>query len=433
VLIAVVLQPGCEAAQALTVEHVGPVTSVAAPEFPPLTPPPFAEIAPWFVYHDGSYRYFVTTDRTYECTTPDSLLGAAVNCRRDRTGLVTEAEADRFDSAALIPPGTAYKRDYEGVFAAQLIGGTLVAIDHGENKNEIRPELIDGRVTQVRYHNTVQPRDTSCWSGLIGGVYRDCNRDYYAFIADSTASARPATAAWRDHGPILWPRDGYLRSGGAKASWGVRHPYSIVAGGYLYVFYLDTGSARRDPSGLPTQGVGAGIAVARSPAKDLGRPGTFETWDGRRGWLPALPRGFTAGDERHYFDRPGGPSVALLSAGRGSYYFAVARIEHPSRWRYLALEHYSVANSRSCRGRGTSLQDALWESNDLIHWHHPTPIPQLTSCGADQPTAYANSRLRFPHFLDATGTRDQVIDPASFYLNGTSATGITLVHMSVAP
>ncbi len=425
--------PGPAQAHALTVERVGPATAVSGFDFPPLSPAPFAEIPPWVIYHSGIYRYFITTGRTYECVATDSLLSGTVNCSRDRTRLVTEAEEDRFARAALIPPGTAYKRNYEGVFSAQLFSGTLVAIDHGENKNEIRQQQIDGRITNVRYHNTVQPHHTSCWSGFIGGVYRNCDRDYYAFIASSTAPATPATAPWHDHGPILWPRNGYLTPRGSQASWGVRHPYSIVARGYLYVFYLDTGSARRDPSGLPTQGLGAGIAVARSPAKDLGKPGTFKTWDGRRGWLAALPHGFTVRTERRYFDRPGGRSSPLLGTGRGSYYFAVARIKGPSRWRYLGLEHYSVAHSRSCHGRGTSLQDALWESNDLIHWHHRTTIPQLTSCGANQHIAYNNSQLRFPHFLDAAGAREDAIDPANFYLIGTNASGTTVIRMSVSP
>jgi hypothetical protein len=420
------------ASRGLIVRGVGPITSVAGFSFPPLSPPPFAEIPPWVIYQDGVYRYFITTDRTYECTAPDSLLTGIVSCARDRTRLVTEAEADRFSNPRLIPAGTAYKRTYEGVFSAQLLGQTLVAIDHGENGNEIRQEQIDGRTRNVHYHNTIQPHHTSCWGGVRRGVYRNCDRDYYAFIDSSTAPASPETAPWHDHGPILWPRNGYLTQRGGQASWGLRHPYSITAGGYFYVFYLDTGRARQDPSGLPTQGLGAGIAVARSPIKDDSRPGTFKTWDGRHGWLPALPHGFSIRAERRYFHNPGGASIPLLGTGRGSYYFAVARVDGPSHWRYFGLEHYSVAHARSCHGH-TSLQDALWESNDLIHWHHRTRIPQLTSCGANQHVAYDNSQLHFPHFFNAAATSQDAIDPANFYLIGTSATGITLVRMSTRP
>lgn len=73
------------------------------------------------------------------------------------------------------------------------------------------------------------------------------------------------------------------------------------------------------------------------------------------------------------------------------------------------------------------------ESRDLIHWRHLTPIPQLTSCAFDQSAAYDNSQLRFPHCLNDTATSDSEINPASFYLIGSSAPRLTLVHLSVRP
>jgi hypothetical protein len=428
-------------ARALTIKGVGQVRALSQFVYPSLALAPFAEVPPWFIY-DGSYRYFISTDHTDECQTPDNLFSEVVDCDTGHIALVSEAEADIFADPAQIPSGTAYKRDYEGVYSAQLVTSRagkryLVGIDHAENKNEVRTKLIGGRQTQVYYHNTVQPHDTTCWSGPVGNVYRDCNQDYNGFIDSSYAPDGASTSGglygWHDRGPIVWPRNGYVRSDGSKASWGVRHPSSIVEGRYLYAFYLDTGSTRSDPTGLATQGVGAGIVVARSPASDVAKPGAFEVWTRRGRWLPSLPHGLTPGDEARYFDRAGGASAPLLGSNSGSYYFAVARIEHPTRWRYLAVEHYSTAHSPSCVNRGTTLGDALWESNDLIHWQHPTPIPQLTSCGTDQPTAYDDSRLRFPHFLDSTGTSENAIDPASFYLIGTSADGITLVHLSIAP
>ncbi len=439
--LAIVLQLGTGSVRAITIKHVSAIRSAARFDYPPLVPAPFPEVPPWFV-RDGGYRYFISTDHSYQCVTSGSLLDKRITCTRSYTALATEAEADIFHDPARIPSGTAFKRNYEGVYTAQLLKGAngrsyIVGIDHAENKNEVRAELIGGRVTLVRYHNTVQPHDTTCFSMVIGVVYEDCNPDYNGFIdssyAPDTASSSFGLHGWRDRGPIVWPREGYIQAKAMKASWGVRHPSSIIAAGYLYVYYLDTGSARSDPTGLSTQGAGAGIVVARSSTTDLARPGTFRVWGGRRGWVSALPRGLARSDESRYFDRPGGDAVPLLGRNRGSYYFAVARVEHPGRWRYFAIEHYSVAHSPICLGRGTTLSDTLWESRDLIHWRHPTPIPQLTSCGSDQSAAYDNSQLRFPHFLNDTATSDSEINPASFYLIGSSATRLTLVHLSVMP
>lgn len=66
-------------------------------------------------------HHLITSDRAYECTASDSLITGTVNCSRDRTGLVTEAEADRFSNPRLIPAGTAYKCTYEGVYSAHLV------------------------------------------------------------------------------------------------------------------------------------------------------------------------------------------------------------------------------------------------------------------------------------------------------------------------
>lgn len=428
-------------AHAMSIERVGPIHSAFPFAFPALSPAPGFEIAPWFL-HDRSYRYFVTTDYSYECRTADNLLKGSVGCANADTARVTAGEAGLFADPLRIPHDTAYKRNYEGVFTAQILtsrarGRYVVAIDHAENKNEIRTEVIDGRPRPVQYRNTVQVSSRACWSGVFARVYRDCNYDYNGFVDSSAAPDLAATGwglhGWRDRGPIVWPRDGYVRADGRKASWGVRHPSSIVAGRYLYVFYLDTGSAGSDPTGLPTQGIGAGISVARAPITDLARPGTFLTWAGHGRWVPALPPGLTPANLSTRFARRGGASVGLLGPNRGSYYFVAARITHPRRWRYIGLEHYSTARSRACPDRGTTLGVALWESNDLVSWQHPTSIPQLTSCGVDQPSAYDKSQLRFPHFLNAAGTREDLIDPASFYLTGTNDRGVTLVHLSVMP
>ncbi len=321
----------------------------------------------------------------------------------------------------------------------------VVAIDHGENKNDNRTgappgSSCDQTAQSHCYHNTLQPGDNTCWTPVSDLSVYECYPDYNGFV-DSSSAPLPSPAAnaldgWSDNGPIVWPKDGYVDAGGSKTSWGVRHPSSIVANGMLYVFYLDTGSAQTDVSGLPTQGGGAGIAVARSPDYGIGRPGTFETDVGRGTWAPSLPAGTSAGDVAASFADAGPNAAQILGDRRGSYYFAVARtgLHDPA---YLGVENYAEPDSDSCPNGETAFKEALWESNDLVNWDGRTAIPQLTSCGTTAGAAYDAEPLRWGHFLNSAGTDQNQIDPRDFYLTGTCAgcgnTGVGVVALSVRP
>jgi hypothetical protein len=216
----------------------------------------------------------------------------------------------------------------------------------------------------------------------------------------------------------------------------VRHPSSIVADGFIYVFYLDTGDSRTNQAGLPTQGAGAGIAVARAPAVLSGSSQSFETYAGDGHWESSLPRGFASADAPAFFSRPGPTAAQILGSQRGSYYFAVARTgeAHPA---YIGVEDYSEASSPSCAAGEFAHKEALWESDDLVSWRDRTDISQLTSCGATAGDAYNRAPLRWAHFLNADGSDQNTVDPSAFNLIGTCGacgnTGVGLVRLTISP
>ncbi|MGI8903008.1 MAG: hypothetical protein ACR2IP_04990 [Solirubrobacteraceae bacterium] len=302
---------------------------------------PFPEVTPAIVGHTA----FVSTVRSYACAWPSD--GKQIACSGDP---VTAPD-----------PLVLWRRSYAGVYAAERVDGHLLTFIHGENKNEL--------VAGVAHVNTVNG-DRSCYSGVTPVGYRDCWPDYYGFVS--------AARDGHDQGPIVWPAHGYLTRDGHHASQGVRHPSSFTAGGYVYVFYLDSSLG------------GGSIVEARSPAGALADPRTFQTLTAH-GWRRSLPA------DGLDLRASGPPARPILRAGRTSFYFAVTKA--PTG--YIGLEYGALTPS--------AVGTTIWISPDLQHWHRPPGPPLWTSVGTDLASAYDASTVRYPRpfsshaALSATG------------------------------
>jgi hypothetical protein len=288
-----------------------------------LSPQPWAEVSPVIV---GNQTY-LSTDYSYSAT----WAGDQIDVGR----LVSQPEAS-------VP----WLRSYAGVFGGEDVAGHQVLFVHGENKNQIvgaRPQV-----------NTITG-DRTCFSRTVDGVYEDCWRDYFAFASMMLDG--------RNLGPIVWPRDGYLKAGREPASHGVRHPTSIRSGRWIYLFYDDTSFRNR-------------IVVARARGEGLGRPGTWSTWTGR-GWAPSLP----AGSFAHKL-RARGPAGCPVLPGI-NYFFSVMRQDGE----YVGLAQGSPT--------ATTVATVEYVSRDLVHWR-AVSRPLFESRGADAAGAWAANAVQYP-------------------------------------
>lgn len=401
----------------------------------------FNESSPAFVHGSNAgnwFQYLITTAHSYDCQTPESQTGSSVNCSGyGYSSLATKPEREWHPhDAGNIPSGTDHKRNYFGQFDGEYLPNkssptSILSVMHGENKNEYDP---DG--SGYQYHNSVLPADNTCWSGDPDGAgpqpYTECWHDYFGFISavhsDVNAGTNWGLAPWYDYGPIVWPHYGYKTSGGSKASWGVRHPSTIVQSDTVYMFYFDTGYVgASEPTNLVTQGGNAGIMVARAPISSGGASGTWKVWDGGT-WINALPSGLTAANQASYFSTAG-PYAFPIIINEGVYGIKVAKLAQGG---FISVEGAAVANSSSCGGQ-TAYKTRLRTSSDIIHWSAPVDVTSFTGCGSNADVAYLNAGLRDPRFLNAAGDDQKLVDATSFYLVGTSNNGVARSHLAITP
>lgn len=396
-----------------------------------------AEVTPWSLgtHRLGGLHWFlVPSINSYLCSTPSNMfaLTKEENIKRDRCSLL-ETE-DIFGNRGEASLG--WKRDYYGAFSAHIIDDHLnqkmYLISQGEQKDE-RPNrgYNDMPGSSCSPAPDIGYGADASWS-KIAGAPPMCDPayewpSYNAFILMSTMPyTKEALSGGRpfvtEYGPILWPSNGYIERSPDGAHWikatdgGVRHPSSIVAGGYLYVFYDDLSQ------GQESEGRGPGIKVARAPISPDGvDPHSFETYFDDHFVDSALPRGLSL---EHY-------AMWSSKGGRASSLFPSAVISVPptpytgQKTRRIGDMIFSVA-----RVDGTdwfigvanefSLGVTLRISGDLLKWSAPIVIPGTESnyySGAvdlqkDVPLLYAR-------FANADGDSNTDIDPNDFYVIGT--------------
>jgi hypothetical protein len=373
-----------------------------------LRPPPRQEIAPVSV--PSLRRIFFTTSYSWGC---DYATVFAVNALLPVSdcSLLTGPATMNLDRGSYLPPlsslpsGADWRQAYEGVFDANPVAGpsgrtVLLLILHGEDKNF----TTNGNFYQNKVNRDV---GVTCASGAPARQYRDCWKAYNGFIGG--AYLMPAGSDDRNDlhelGPIVWPSAGYVR-GQAKLSNGVRHPSSLVSGGYIYVFYQDT-SHESEP------GRHGGLVVARAtlPVTSKG-PRFIPHFAGQ--WSlenSSLPTGFDALAPESYFGRLGGRADELWPGSRTVIRFSVAHIRGTTF--YLGVAEVLD---------GSRWAIELRLSSDLVAWGRPSRLIDMHGAG------WAQGYLHYPMLYDPRSGTNHEIDAASFFIVGSKTAGGTLMQ-----
>jgi hypothetical protein len=318
-----------------------------------------------------------------------------------------------------------WRRNYEGIFSSHSFnypgrGPVIVAFAHGENKNEkvtqktktATSSSTESWLNQSTVNATpvVNGNDWSTYSGFEdGGIYHDCFEAYNGFVNmswnDDVQSNSWGMGFYYDYGPIAWPSNGYLNTNGTKASYGLRHPSSIVADGYIYIYYLDTRHANSTtPEG---QGRDQGIKVTRVALGNALNENLYETYY-NGAWNPSLPAGYTRSNVLASLNKKGPQSTVVVGDG-GVVRFSVAKIRNTNY--YLGVEEYEDKDD------GKKGKLALHFSTDLIHWSGRKVIQVASD--------WTHSRYHYPIFLDQTGWTNTEVDLHNFFIIGTGGVNET--------
>jgi hypothetical protein len=404
---------------------------------------PAAEVPPWITGSPattGQRGYNVTTAYTYRCEEPAALFAVSSLDCSDRAD-VRLRSSDQIHFAASPPRSSAVgdlKRNYSGVFSAGLAGRAgaryLLYIKHAENKNEFLGTYpATGRLWNDTIDTALRPADPGAecaagipsWAGTTeptpdiaasgnrASGYLECWGAYNGIVSASRVPFKRSNgwggAMPRELGPIVWPSAGYIDEGGRKTSFGVRHPSSIVSGGYLYVYYLDTSD-------------GGSVRVARAPTAALGRPASWRSWTGSCWCLRSTPPGLTGRNYRRFWATPltaqgrGVPAAVLPGApARETVRFAVARYD---RRRFAGVEEFATPD-KVCHV-------ALRTSADLVHWSGRSEDVYAHPCGGE-------SSFDYPIFLDASGWSNTRIDLGGFYVLGAHAGRVFSRRLTAVP
>ena len=157
-----------------------------------------------------------------------------------------------------------WKKNYYGALSFEESGGQLFALTHGENTN--------ASFAGNQYTNDIHPEINS----------------YAAFI--SLATSKDNGNSFTDLGPIIWPSDGYFKSTDNEyPGWGVRHPNSIIAGNYMYIYYQEWNDrANKNTS--------TGVKLARVPLDQITNPSAYTVLGdvANNTWNTALPKDWYA-------------------------------------------------------------------------------------------------------------------------------------------
>ena len=290
-----------------------------------------------------------------------------------------------------------WNRTYYGIMGAAVVPGKkgdfLVAMTHGENKNgTFGPEHCLAYTTNTieewgRYDEP--PRGTYPRPKMY-----QFDRVYYGLVGVAVCPAEQNDGndlMKGDMGPALWPSAGYLDRDGNQACYGPRHPYAILADGFLYVYYIDDICPAMFPDPDTVEpGRMFGLKVARVPADDI-RPENFRLYFNGNFTEPTLPAGFDKYDRRFVYKK-GGRGDILLAHPSGSpvVRFAVARLRGTDL--YLGLSYDRQQNQW------------LWLSRDLVHFTR------------QQFLGY--SRVMYPMFYNRDFSSNAEIDPEDFYIGG---------------
>jgi hypothetical protein len=255
-------------------------------------------------------------------------------------------------------------------------------------------------------------RDPASYSG--GKPFHDGWNAYNAIISAAWISNNKQTN-WgqqffkNELGPIAWPSTGYVTANGIKCTSGLRHPSSVIAGDYVYIFYADSGPFGNN---IPTEeGRQEGIKVIRAPIADALDAHNYSVYyrdpAGNESWLPSLPDGFTKEKMLDFVAVKGPKSTDIMGDYKNisqEVRFSVARVRNTNY--FIGVEEYiDVTDAKKYKV-------ALRFSNDLTHWTDRA----LTISVAD---SWDKTQMNYPIFLSKDGWSNTEIDIDDFYILGT--------------
>ena len=294
-----------------------------------------------------------------------------------------------------------WRKNYNGIFSAhnlknEKLGEYILAFSHGEQKNEVVWQ--DGKY--IPYQNQIialpiQLKDPETYSGFqSSGLYYEHWESYYGFININWVK-RSGDNGWghqrlHDLGPALWPSNGLIDSLGNKTSWGLRHPSSIIANDYIYIYYMDTSSSLEI-------GRQSGFKVARVHTDSTLIPYAYQCYYNGK-WSQSLPKDFQKENLLSFKSAKGGKSSKITETFNGVR-FSVAKVKGEDF--YIAVEQNM--------DEGFS-KVILRTSTNLIDWSDP-----IMTLHNSQLDSYDFS---YPIFLDKSGWSNTEIDLDDFFVLG---------------
>jgi len=375
-----------------------------------------AEIPPWII--PGGYRsyFFVDGNDSYIWSTKSSITDNKAISLDNAVG-PNQASLSYTHSRSYNPNDKIenWKRNYDAVYSAEYFnhpvkGPVSLGFLHGENKNQVSGYRM--------YQNTIQPnvtinlRDPASYSG--GKPFHDGWNAYNAIISAAWISNNKQTN-WgqqffkNELGPIAWPSTGYVTGNGIKCTSGLRHPSSVIAGDYVYIFYADSGPFGNNIP--PEEGRQEGIKVIRASVADALDAHNYSVYyrdpAGNESWLPSLPEGFTKENMLDFIAVKGPKSTDIMNDYKNisqEVRFSVARVRNTNY--FIGVEEYiDVTDAKKYKV-------ALRFSNDLTHWTDRA----LTISVAD---SWDKTQMNYPIFLSKDGWSNTEIDIDDFYILGT--------------
>jgi hypothetical protein len=322
------------------------------------------------------------------------------------------------------PNGQDWRKNYYAIYSANYFvhptqGPVSIGFIHAENKTNCN----GGNVT---CQNTIDIMNLL--STCPGG--EDWER-YNSFVCASWIPNTQATNSGQqyfsnDMGPIVWPSTGYLQPSGVKFTTGVNVPSSIQSGGYMYLFFHDSG-----PYGSPgtppfypppgEEGRYEGVKVARAPLSDALNPRAWQVFyrdpNGVETWHPSLPQGFTREAMAYYWNLPGPKSTVILGNEATNHFgggrFSVAQVRNTNY--FIGVESYTDLSDPVPGTPGAYRQKtALRYSTDLVHWTDRQRIIETVD-------SWTQSNLNYPALLGSDGWSNNLVDANDFYVVGTNS------------
>jgi len=383
-----------------------------------------AEVPPWIIGGGLRSYFFVDGSDTYIWSTSSSMV-------HDKLLDLDNAVGPSLASVSYIhTPGyhpankiKNWKRNYHAIYSGAYIehpvhGPVSLGFLHGENKNQVVGSL--NNAFAGKYQNTIQENllintaDHQSYSG--GEPFEEGWNAYNAMISAAWVPNNAGTN-WgqqlfnNELGPIVWPSTAYITVNGVKCTSGLKHPSSIIAGGYVYVFYTDGGPFGNN---IPVEeGRQEGVKVARAPIADALDPKAYKVYyknqSGRESWLPSLPIGFTKESMLNFIAVQGAKSTDIMNDTTGlsqEIRFSVAKVRGQDY--FIGVEEYiDVADAKK-------FKVALRFSKDLTTW---TERNLIVSESLD----WNKTQMNYPIFLDKEGWSNTEIDIDDFYILGTGA------------